>query len=101
MLLDQKVRPPGRIAQPTLQCLEDPALYIDSVECGSLSRFINKACPSSCNAVMGKRVLGGMWTPTVDIVAQRDIAVGEEITIEHDQARFPDGICKIWKTSSI
>ena len=44
---------------------------------------------------MSKRVLGGMRTPKVDIVAQRAVAVGEEITLEHEQAKFPDGLAPI------
>ena len=91
----------SRIAQPTLQCLESPALYIDPFECGSLSRLISRARPSSCAAVMSKRVLNGIWTPTVDIVAKRGSAVGEEITLENEQAKFIDGLAPIWKAFSI
>ena len=87
---EQEVSHPGCIPQPTLRCLESPALYIDSSEYGDVSRFINRARPNSCVAVQSRRCMGGFWTPAVDIMAVSDIGIGEEITLEHKKTFFSE-----------
>ena len=87
---EQEVGRPDCIPQPTLQCLESPALYIDSSEYGDASRFIKRARPNSCVALQSRRCMGGFWTPAVDIMAVSDIEIGGEITLEHKKTFFSE-----------
>eukprot|EP00644_Phytophthora_capsici_P002187 jgi/Phyca11/115009/e_gw1.27.94.1 len=59
--------------------------YIDASKRGNESRFINHLCDPNCQWIEFQSIDG----PRVGAFTLRDIAIGEEITVEYTPHRLP------------